>query len=64
MHTPFFPISQPKEYMNRQELLLTEYGIYWDHNRPIWEFMDLSNRAAVRRKERIKAAEENKIFIG
>lgn len=50
--------------MDRKILLASEYGIQVNAETPVYEFQQLSDAAQTRRDERIKAAQEGKIYVG
>jgi hypothetical protein len=50
--------------MDRETLLASEYGIQIHPETPIYKFQQLSDAAQTKRDERIKAAQEGKIYVG
>lgn len=50
--------------MQREILLLSEYGIVVSPDTPIYKFQQWSEAAAARREKRIEAAEKGLVYHG
>lgn len=64
MHMTFFPISSARDIVNRKLIVMSEYNVLMPDSIPVWQFLYMSNEAQKRRRLRVQAAEEGKIFIG
>jgi hypothetical protein len=50
--------------MDRELLILSEYGVQVSEDTPIYKFQQFSDAAQARRDDRIKAAQEGKQYVG
>jgi hypothetical protein len=50
--------------MDRHLLIAAEYGFQIDPDTPVYLFQQYSDAAQARRDDRIKAAQEGKIYVG
>lgn len=64
MHTPFFPLSRYEEIVNRDQIMLLEYGYLPPPDYEVSRYMALSDRAHKRREERMEAQKQGKIYVG
>ncbi|QDH83646.1 hypothetical protein [Achromobacter phage Motura] len=63
MRTLFFPVNTFEAIKDRHRIIMSEYHTYLGDEAPVWQLMSLSEDAIARREARIKAAQENKVYI-
>jgi len=63
MRTRFFPVNTYEAIKDRYKIIMSEYHCYLGEDVPVWKLMALSEDAIARREARLKAAQENKVYI-
>ena len=64
MRTHFFPLTDPKEILDRHTLIAQEFHFAVDDEMPIYRFMQLSEIAYSRAEARKEAARNGQTYIG
>jgi hypothetical protein len=64
MRTRFFPLTDPKEIMDRHALIAQEFHFAVDDEMLISRFMQLSEIAYSRSEAKKDAAREGKVYVG
>jgi len=55
MHTPFFPLNDLNDVIERKALIMAEFHVYLPDEAPVYELMQLSEKAHKIREDRRKA---------
>jgi len=63
MRTRFFPLTDPKEIMDRHVLIAKEFHFAVDDDMPIYRFMQLSEIAYARSEARKDAAKNGMQYV-
>jgi hypothetical protein len=64
MRIRFFPLTDPKEIMDRHALIAKEFHFAVDDEMPIYRFMQLSEIAYAQAEARKEAARNGQTYIG
>ena len=64
MRTRFFPLTDPKEIMDRHALIAQEFHFAVDDEMPVSRFMQLSEIAYARSEAKKDAARAGQTYVG